>query len=528
MATPSKEEFESAQKLVNSSGGNWGYVTIVIQENDRDRKKWQEAFDRMRELRLIPIVRIATKPIGDVWAKPKPEEIESWKEFLNSLNWVIKDRYIILFNEPNHAHEWEGQVEPEQFAGISYQYAKAFKESNPDYFIMLAGLDMAAASNGVDMDEYEFLTRALRAKPELKDIMDGLSSHAYPNPGFSGSPNAVGRLSIVGYDWELALLKDLGVEKDLPVFITETGWVHNEEETTAIGEKFRTAYSIWKEDDRVRAVTPFILSYQGEPFLRFSWQKQGSSDFYEHYQMVQELSKNFGDPVQIQKGSLKLNLPSDLLTDSTYHFKVGLKNDGQAVWTHGDGYRLEIGGYNIDSIDYFFDNIDPIKPGEEGDVDLYLKTTEQGPEQLIRIALFKGKEKVINEASWPLRILPLPSLVVKTSLFPRIRAKKDREFEVQIFNDKEELVFKQKAVKRENGELAIPEVKNVYLKGTFRVVVLSQYYLPRQTFVRFESGENETSLRPMLPLDFKPDGTFNWQDIVALIQQPRLLGLFIP
>ena len=34
------QEIHQAAKLVNSSGGSWGYVTIPIRSNDRDREKW--------------------------------------------------------------------------------------------------------------------------------------------------------------------------------------------------------------------------------------------------------------------------------------------------------------------------------------------------------------------------------------------------------------------------------------------------------------------------------------------------------
>ena len=188
LATPSKEELESAAKLVNTHGGSWGYVTVVIQDNDRNKVKWQEAFDHMRDLRLIPVVRLATSPVGSYWAKPTEKEIENWVRFLNSLRWVTKDRYVVLFNEPNHSQEWGGELNPEEYAKISYEYAKALKSSNSEYFIMLAGLDLAAASNGVDLDAYNFISRMYTEKKELKDVVDGLSSHSYPNPGFSGSP----------------------------------------------------------------------------------------------------------------------------------------------------------------------------------------------------------------------------------------------------------------------------------------------------------------------------------------------------
>jgi len=538
LATPSKEELESAAKLVNTHGGNWGYVTVVIQDNDRNKVKWQEAFDHMRELRLIPIIRLATSPVGDYWAKPTEKEIENWISFLNSLRWVTKDRYIILFNEPNHSLEWGGELNPEEYARVSYEYAKSLKSSNSDYFIMLAGLDLAAASNGVDLDAYSYIERMYQEKKELKDIVDGLSSHSYPNPGFRGSPYDSGRTSIRGYEWELRVLKEFGVTKDLPVFITETGWTHNGTDSNDIAGYFRTAFEIWQLDDRIRAVTPFILSYQGEPFLKFSWKKFGSEEFYSHYYVVEAMPKVSGSPSQIQKGGVVAELPKDLLARSVYHFRVKLRNEGQAVWTGQDGYKLQVAplrqgsegqtGFKPKDIEYFFANIDDIKPGEERDVDLYIKTSEQGGPRQLKIGLYKNDKRILDEAGWTFQVLPLPSLNLKTSMVPRIRSEKNREFEVQIFNDKQELVFKQKGLKRDKGELVLPEVKNVYLKGTFRVVVLSRYYLPRQTFVSFESGQNKASMKALLPLDLYPDGAFTWKDIWELTRNPQLLSLLLP
>src|SRR3989338_6522114 len=104
-----------AAKLVNGNGGEWGYVTLVIREEDRDTSKWQRIFDKMRELKLIPIVRLATYAEEQNWAKPKAEDVDSWVIFLSSLNWVVKNRYVILFNEPNHSNEWGGTVSPEEY-----------------------------------------------------------------------------------------------------------------------------------------------------------------------------------------------------------------------------------------------------------------------------------------------------------------------------------------------------------------------------------------------------------------------------
>ena len=100
LAVPSEQDLQAAAALVNSNGGDWGYVTVVMEENDRDLGKWQGIFDRMRELHLIPIVRLATSPEGDHWRRPSADEAQIWAEFLNSLNWVVKNRYVVLFNEP--------------------------------------------------------------------------------------------------------------------------------------------------------------------------------------------------------------------------------------------------------------------------------------------------------------------------------------------------------------------------------------------------------------------------------------------
>src|SRR3990167_7888982 len=64
----------SAAHLVNSSGGNWGYVTMVITETDRQLDKWKQAFHLMKNLHLIPVLRIATKLQGDTRKEPFVEE----------------------------------------------------------------------------------------------------------------------------------------------------------------------------------------------------------------------------------------------------------------------------------------------------------------------------------------------------------------------------------------------------------------------------------------------------------------------
>src|SRR5690606_12585759 len=74
LAQPHDEDLDRADELVNSSGGEWGYITLVIQENDRDVNKWQGIMDKLRERKLIPIIRLATQPENSNWRRPSSEE----------------------------------------------------------------------------------------------------------------------------------------------------------------------------------------------------------------------------------------------------------------------------------------------------------------------------------------------------------------------------------------------------------------------------------------------------------------------
>src|SRR5690242_14830205 len=53
-------EVQNAAKLVNTNGGDWGYVTIPIQAGDQDLKKWQSFMIQCKKFHIIPILRLAT------------------------------------------------------------------------------------------------------------------------------------------------------------------------------------------------------------------------------------------------------------------------------------------------------------------------------------------------------------------------------------------------------------------------------------------------------------------------------------
>ena len=527
LAQPEEHDIQRASDLVNSTGGRWGYVTLVMQENDRDRNKWQNVFNQLRKYHLIPIIRLATRAEGPHWKRPSKDEAGEWAYFLSSLTWVVKDRYIVLFNEPNHGSEWGGSVDAVGYAEVAQAFAKALKEKDKNFFVMLAGLDAAAPSSApAYADEATFIGDLLNAQPDIFQYIDGWASHSYPNPGYQGTPDDRGRNTVRNYEWELDLLKNLGVNQDLPVFITEAGWPHINLSPETVGSYIVGSFeNIWLPDDRVRAVTPFVLNYQGEPFAAFSWIRPGGEEVYSHYTQVQGAAKIAGDPEIIHGGSISFFRPKELLIRSTYHFQLLLKNTGEGLWDKDDDYILKLEG--LDDKRYFFSDISDLGPGSERIVDLYLKTDSQAGNQNLKIVLYKKDKKIIDGGIWNFQKLPLPSLDVHLSFFPKITPQ-DGIVEIQIFDQNEELVYKKREVGIRKNQGKIDEIANITLEEKYRIVVLRPYYLPRQALVTFKKGKNSLTFKSMVPLDFNRDGKFSWSDVGEIIKYPKLLWIVSP
>src|SRR4030042_6341312 len=51
-----ENDIDLASDLVNSNGGQWGYITMVIREDDRKIEKWKSTFDKLRGKNLIQII----------------------------------------------------------------------------------------------------------------------------------------------------------------------------------------------------------------------------------------------------------------------------------------------------------------------------------------------------------------------------------------------------------------------------------------------------------------------------------------
>lgn len=281
-------EIEAAAALVNTSGGQWGYITIPIRTDDRDPVKWRQFFIKSGQLKLIPIVRLATFVYKDTWVAPTAYDLVDYANFLSDMPWPTRNRYIVLFNEPNHAKEWGGSVDPGGYATLLIQAKAIFTSRSSEYFLLSAGLDMSAPTNHTSTDALLFWRQMTTAQPAWAKSVDGYSFHAYPNPAFSSSPTSSSRYGLKSYSYELRLLASLGIPAK-PVFITETG---------QLGQAgfFTTAFtSVWTEPTIV-AVTPFLLFAGSGDFARFSLLDTNRRPTVS-YQDIVRLTKTAGSPL---------------------------------------------------------------------------------------------------------------------------------------------------------------------------------------------------------------------------------------
>lgn len=270
-------ELASAAKLVNTTGGDWGYVTIPIQYGDRDLEKWQTFMDDCRRFHLIPIVRLSTEPYfanTSVWRKPTNFDILDFANFLDSLAWPTKNRYVLLFNEANRYDEWGGEPPaPEQYADFVVYAVDIFKSMNKDFFMIAGGLDNASPNDRIKyMDNFAYLKRMGDHNPEAFTKIDGFASHSYPNPNFAQAPSKTKIEGTSTYIYEMNVIEEYaGASK--PVFITETGWNSEVLPKETVASYLKAAMTDWSQDKNIIAVTPFILEAGGGPFNKFTFLK---------------------------------------------------------------------------------------------------------------------------------------------------------------------------------------------------------------------------------------------------------------
>ena len=307
------EEIGEAATLVNSSGGDWGYVTIPIRASDKNLEKWQKFMDEAAKLHLIPLIRVATEGdyfIKGSWEIPSKYYVIDFANFLNSLNWPTKNRYVIIFNETNRGDEWGGTPDAAEYAQILDYAVDVFKQRSDKFFIIMGGLDNASVDiYQKSVNQFNYMRQMNDEVPGIFGKIDGLSVHAYPNPAFSSPPDYAGTNSIYSYNFEQDLVKSL-TDKTLPIFITETGWSSENINLSTQSQYYKQAFSNAWNDKNIVAVTPFLFHAESVPFLQFSFIVDNKkTQLYDSYY---NLSKPKGQP-QIEPQTLQTVVKSVVL-----------------------------------------------------------------------------------------------------------------------------------------------------------------------------------------------------------------------
>ena len=478
-------DIASAAALVNSQGGDWGYVTLIIRENDRDKSKWQSVFDDLRREHLIPLVRLATYSEKNYWVKPDASQIQSWVDFLNSLNWVVANRYVILFNEPNHTLEWGNSLNPSEYSSIVRQFHDALKNASDDFFILPAGLDTAAPNSSTTMSALNYWRQMYQSDHQIFTLFDGWNSHSYPNSGVSG---------ITSYRTEINNLTDFGLNPNLPIFITETGWTTLN--SNNLSNQYLQAFTkVWTDANLV-AVTPFILNYSEAPFSQFSWEKPNSTDFYPHYYAVQSLPKIAGRPEQHHSSSLvSNNIPGSLIDNSVYQFSLNFKNTGQSIWNPSDFSLIVSGDFPPDLVQV--STVNSTEPFQAADFKINLKTPADHREFSLGFQLaFKGKPfgEKFNQT---ITVVPPPSLVAHIKMLFK-RQVSGNDFQLLVYDDKNELQSKMN-LEVSKGQSQQVLLYNLVPGNNYRFVLLKPNYLPRQLYAQLNPQQTEITFKPLLP-----------------------------
>lgn len=278
------EELNKAHQLLNITPDNHqSYVTIPLSLADLENKdNWADFFKQAKQNNIIPIVRLVSEFHGSSWKIPNRKDIADQISFLSQFEWPSDERYIIIYNEPNHKSEFGGIISPEKYNQILSFAADWAHTENKNYKVLPAAMDLAAPNGLTTIEAFNYLNQMLELDPTIFEKIDYWNSHSYPNPGFIGSPYSTAKNSLRGFQHELDYIKRK-TGRDFKVFITETGWINNYTTRNLLDFYYRYAATYVWSDERVVAVTPFILQGDPGPFSEFSFIDQFNQPTQNYY-----------------------------------------------------------------------------------------------------------------------------------------------------------------------------------------------------------------------------------------------------
>jgi hypothetical protein len=251
----------AAATLVNANGGDWGYVTVVLVDEDRiDPPGVRRLFEWCATLHLTPIVRIGTRfdAVARSWLRPKLTDPHVWRVFFEQLRWPTAARYVLVGNEPNLGREWGGAVDPAGYADYLTAWLDVFQHDER-YQIFNGALDASNDTLLPDrMDEFEFIDAMRLARPDIFERLDGWASSPYHF--WWGTER---RYTYRAYESELE-----AIGREMSVIVSEFHPAHVEDPID-VADWYDTAFAYWLADPRVIAATPMFWNPESERFWMY-------------------------------------------------------------------------------------------------------------------------------------------------------------------------------------------------------------------------------------------------------------------
>lgn len=374
-------QMQDVSSLVNTNG-DWGWMVITVTKNERNTEELQAILNQANQDHVIPIIRLATEfdAKNGYWKRPEDSDAKDWTDFLSKLYFPTQNKYIQIYNEVNRAQEWGGKVDASDYAHVLSNTIDELKAKSDNFFVLNAPLDLSLTNSSDSQDAASYFDGMQNAASGIFSKIDGWASHSYPNPDFSASPYESGRTKINGYIWELAQISKY-TDKDLPVFITETGWKRTDGGSglseDRIAQYYKDAFSSVWNDSRVVAVAPFVLSYPESLFNQFSFENSSQNSYYKYFSAIQNLQKVSGEPE-------RKNILSNFQIDKTIALNnigntINLKfqNTGNYIWNTGKDMSIQISGQEILATKVTFNKAE-VYPGDSVTASINLESTTQG------------------------------------------------------------------------------------------------------------------------------------------------------
>jgi hypothetical protein len=283
-----------AGQIANANGGSWGYVTVLLTNQERDdavlpEHVLQQLLDRCYDSRLQPIVRVGTRFDANtgIWERPTDDDPSLWRALFERVKWPNTPVWVVPANEPNLGREWGGKVDVESYARYLERFMHIFGDSDR-FKVVNAPLNLSNAHDPPEMqDAFEFLAEHVALTPTVFERLPAWASNSYRVNGIGDGP----RFTHLGYEVEL---EQIG--RELPVIITESG-VLNVADQDEIARFFVRAYADWQRDRRVIASTPLFWDPDEDRHWMFTLDDEGNVlTGSAAYQALRSLPRVAGSP----------------------------------------------------------------------------------------------------------------------------------------------------------------------------------------------------------------------------------------